>query len=40
MQVVLAAIKLFNIDQWRIQDFPDGGGGVPTYYLANLSQKM
>ena len=33
--------------QWRIQDFPDGGGGgcanpkvgAPTYYLATFSPK-
>ena len=33
--------------QWRIQDFPDGGGGrlpqregAPTYYLTNFPQKL
>ena len=34
-----------NPHQWRIQDFPDGGGanprgGAPTYYLTNFSQKL
>ena len=27
-----------HTDQWRIQDFPEGG--AQTYYLANFSRKM
>ena len=38
-------VKKYSSDQWRIQDFPEGGvptpeGGAPTYYLANFSRKL
>ena len=28
--------RLYNIMQWRIQDFPEGG--APTYFLTNFSR--
>ena len=36
--------RKIDCDQWRIQDFPEEGAltpkGRPTYYLANLFQKL
>ena len=36
-----------NCTQWRIQNFPEvgtptllGGGGLPTYFFAKISQKL
>ena len=42
----LVRLTIIWQNQWRIQDFPEGGaptlkgGGAPTYYLPHFSQKL